>query len=79
MTGSELMQLLFFATVDFNGGHHGIALETEDGADLVDVLHERLVEQGRLIKEIEPDRYKKKRSKEEIGRWFKDGLRMRDQ
>ena len=48
-------------------------------AILVDVLHKRLVDQGHFIKELEPDKHKKKkRTKEEIGRWFKDGLRLGD-
>ena len=48
-------------------------------AILVDLLHEQLVNQGRLIQELTPDKLKKKkRTNEEIERWFKDGLRLRE-
>ena len=46
-------------------------------AMLVDVLHERLVTRGKVIKEIEPDKLKKKkRPKAELDRWFKEGLKL---
>ena len=46
-------------------------------AILVDILHERLVERGRVASGIEPAKLKKrKRTKEEIARWFKDGLEL---
>jgi len=46
-------------------------------AILVDILHERLVERGRVARGIEPAKLKKrKRTKEEIDRWFKDGLEL---
>jgi hypothetical protein len=46
-------------------------------AMLVDILHERLVSKGRVIKELESSQLKKKkRTEEEIDRWFKDGLKL---
>ena len=44
-------------------------------AILVDILHERLVERGRVASGIDPAKLKKrKRTKEEIDHWFEDGL-----
>jgi hypothetical protein len=44
-------------------------------AILVDILHERLVERGRVASGIETAKLKKrKRTKEEIDHWFEDGL-----
>jgi len=46
-------------------------------AILVDVLHERLVQRGRVTSGIDVTRLKKKKhSSEEIDRWFKDGLKL---
>jgi hypothetical protein len=46
-------------------------------AMLVEILHERLVSRGRAIKELDPSQLKKKkRTEEEIDRWFKDGLKL---
>ena len=46
-------------------------------AMLVDVLHERLVTRGRIIAEVDVEKLKKKkRSKEELDRWFIDGLKL---
>ena len=46
-------------------------------AMLVDVVHERLVTRGRVIAGVETNKLKKKkRSKEELDRWFAEGLRL---
>ena len=46
-------------------------------AMLVDVLHERLVSRGRVIAGVEANKLKKKkRTKGEIDRWFKEGLKL---
>ena len=46
-------------------------------AMLVDVLHERLVTRGRVIAELEADKLKKKkRTKDELDQWFKEGLKL---
>ncbi len=46
-------------------------------AMLVDILHERLVSRGRVINGVDPSQLKKKkRTEEEIDRWFKDGLKL---
>ena len=46
-------------------------------AMLVDVLNERLVARGRLIPELESKNLKKKkRNKDELDRWFKEGLKL---
>jgi hypothetical protein len=46
-------------------------------AILVDVLHERLVQRGRVTSGIDIDMLKKKKHiPEEIDRWFKDGLKL---
>jgi hypothetical protein len=44
---------------------------------LVDVLHERLVQRGRVTSGIDIATLKKKKhTPEEIDRWFKDGLKL---
>ena len=44
---------------------------------LVDILHERLVARKRVIKEVEADKLKKKKRKqEELDRWFVEGLKL---
>ena len=44
---------------------------------LVDVLHERLVTRGRTIAEVDIKKLKKKkRGKDELDRWFKEGLKL---
>lgn len=46
-------------------------------AMLVDVVHERLVTRGRVIAGVEASKLKKKkRTKGEIDRWFKEGLKL---
>lgn len=46
-------------------------------AILVDVLYDRLVQRGRVTNGIEvSDLKKKKRTEQEINRWFKEGLRL---
>jgi hypothetical protein len=46
-------------------------------AMLVDVLHERLINRGRVIAGVEADKLKKKkRSKDELDQWFKEGLKL---
>lgn len=46
-------------------------------AILVDILHERLVQRGRVATGIETTNLKKRqRTQEEIDRWFKDGLEL---
>ena len=46
-------------------------------AILVDVLHERLVQRGRVTSGIDATMLKKKKhSPEEINHWFKDGMKL---
>ena len=46
-------------------------------AMLVDVLHERLITRGRVIAGVEADKLKKKkRTKDELDQWFKEGLKL---
>jgi hypothetical protein len=46
-------------------------------AMLVDVLHERLAKRGRVAEGVEANKLKKKkRPKEELDHWFKEGLKL---
>ena len=46
-------------------------------AILVDVLHERLAQRGRVAKGLDVSKLKKKkRTEQEINSWFKDGLKL---